>query len=162
MSKFVRSLVLTILIIMVVVLIAGCSSRFEPQRAEGASLVSPSPGSSSHEPANGLVQSNSGGQVTIEVKWIREGDGLIVFDVAMNTHEVDLDQYDLGKLAVLRDDEGEEYSPVSWEADPGGHHRQGSLSFPLPDSLSQGKVKYVEMIIRDVAGIDERVLRWEF
>lgn len=162
MSKYVRILVLTVLAAVLLVLVAGCSSRFEPQRADGASLPSPSPGSSSHEPANLLVQSNSEGQVTIEVTWIRDGDGLIVFDVAMNTHEVDLDNYDLGELVVLRDDEGKEFTPVSWESGPGGHHRQGILSFPLPDSLSQGKAKYIEMIIRDIAGIDERVLRWEF
>ncbi len=160
MSKFIKSSVLAISIIMVVVIAAGCSSRFVPQREEGTYPPSPSPGSS-HRPTNGLVQSNTGESVTIDVEWIKEGDGLLIFDVSMNTHSVDLDEYDLGELAVLRDDTGNEYHPVSWDSAPGGHHRKGTLTFPIPDSLSQGKARYVEIVIRDVAGIEERVLKWE-
>jgi hypothetical protein len=62
---------------------------------------------------------------------------------------------------VLRDDAGNEYRPSSWDSAPGGHHRQGTLTFPIPDSLGQGKARYIEMVIRDVAGVKERVLRWE-
>lgn len=160
MSKFVKSSVFGISILMVAVLVAGCSSRFVPQREEGAYPPSPSSGSS-HRPTNGLVQSNTGGSVTIDVEWIKAEDGLLMFDVSMNTHSVDLDEYDLGELAVLRDDTGNEYHPVSWDSAPGGHHRKGTLTFPIPDSLSQGKTEYVEIVIRDVAGIKERVLKWE-
>ncbi len=160
MSKFVKSSVLTISIIVVAVIVAGCSSGFTPQGEDGAKPPSPSAGSS-NGPTNGLVQSNTGGSVTIDVEWIKEGDGLLIFDVSMNTHSVDLDEYDLGELAVLGDDTGNEYHPVSWDSAPGGHHRQGTLTFPIPDSLSQGKAKYVEIMIRDVAGIEERVLKWE-
>ena len=161
MSKFVKSSVLAISIIMVAVLVAGCSSRFVPQGEEGAYSPSPSSGSSFNEPTNGLVQTNTGGSVTIDVEWIKAEDGLLIFDVAMNTHSVDLDQYDLGELAVLRDDTSNEYHPVSWDSAPGGHHRSGTLIFSIPDSVSQGKAKYVEIVIRDIAGIDERVLKWE-
>lgn len=161
MSKSVKSSVLAIFIIMVAVIVTGCSSQFVPQQEEGAYPPSPSSGSSSHEPANGLIQSNTGGRVTFDVEWIKVGDSLLIFDVSMNTHSVDLDQYNLGELAVLRDDTGNEYHPVSWDSAPGGHHRRGTLTFPLPDSVSQGKTKYVEMMIRDVAGIEERVLKWE-
>ena len=160
MSKFVKSSVLAISIIMVAVIVAGCSSGFVPQREEGAYPTSSS-GSSSHGPTNGLVQSNTGGSVTIDVEWIKAEDDSLVFNVAMNTHSVDLDEYDLGKLTVLRDDAGNEYRPVSWDSAPGGHHRMGTLTFLLPDSLSQEKAKYVEIIIRDVAGVGARVLKWE-
>ena len=161
MSKFVKSSVLGIAILMVAVLVAGCSSRFVPQQEEGAYPASPSSDSSSNRPTNGLVQSNAGGSVTIDIEWIKAKDGLLMFDVSMNTHSVDLDQYDLGELAVLRDDTGNEYHPVSWDSASGGHHRQGTLTFPVPDSLSPGKAKYVEIMIRDVADIEERVLKWE-
>ncbi len=161
MSKFVKSSVFAISILVAAVLVAGCSSRFEPQQKEGTFTPSPSSGSTSHEPISGLVQSNAGGSVTIDVEWVKAGDGSLIFHVAMNTHSVDLDQYDLGELAMLRDDTGNEYHPVSWDSAPGGHHRQGTLTFPIPDSLSQGKAKYVEIMIRDVAGIEERVLKWE-
>ena len=160
MSKFGKSSVIAISIITLAVLVVGCSSRFVPQREEGAYPPSLSSGSS-HEPTNGLVQSNTGGRVTIDVEWIKEGDGLLIFDVSMNTHSVDLDGYDLAELAVLRDDTGNEYYPVSWDSAAGGHHRKGTLTFPLPDSVSQAKAKYIEMMIRDVAGIEERVLKWK-
>lgn len=150
MSKFVKSPVLTIsIILMVAVIVVGCSS---PPPTQGE------PGS---QPTNGLVQSNAEGSVTIDVEWTKAENGSLIFDVAMNTHSVDLDQYDLGELAVLRDDTGNEYHPVSWNAAAGGHHRSGTLAFPLPDSVSQGEAKYVEMVIRDVSGIEARVLKWE-
>ncbi len=161
MTRFVKSSVLAISILVVVATVAGCSSRFVPQQKEDTSPPSSSYGSSSLEPINGLVQSNTGDAVTIDVEWVKAGDGSLIFNVSMNTHSVDLDQYDLGKLAVLRDDTGNEYHPVSWDSVPGGHHRQGTLTFPLPDSVSQGKAKYLEIVIRDVAGAKERVLEWE-
>ncbi len=161
MSRFVKSSVLVISIIMVAVLVAGCSSRFVPQGEEEAYPASPSSGSSLDRPTNGLVQSNTGGNVTIDVEWIKVEDGLLIFDVSMNTHSVDLDQYDLGELSVLRDDAGNEYHPASWDSASGGHHRQGTLTFSIPDSLSQGKTTYLEMVIRDIADIEERVLKWE-
>ncbi len=46
MSKFVKSAVLVISILVVAVLVAGCSSRFVPQREEGAYPTSPSSSSS--------------------------------------------------------------------------------------------------------------------
>ena len=162
MNKFVKGSLLTISIIMVAVIVAGCSSRFVAPQREGGPIPPPnSSGSSANRPTNELVQSNTGGSVTIDVEWIQAEDDSLVFNVAMDTHSVELDQYDLGKLAMLRDDTGNEYRPVSWDAAPGGHHRSGRLTFPLPDSVSQGKAKYVEITIRDVAGIEARVLRWE-
>lgn len=61
------------------------------------------------------------------------------FDVGMNTHSVELDQ-DMVKIATLIDDQGNEYGPLNWEgAGPGGHHREGVLTFnmitPTPKSI---------------------------
>jgi len=150
--------VIVLAALVLVALAAGCSRGFVSAGKEGAPL--PSSGSSPR-PTNGVVQSSSGGAVTIDVEWVSADDAGLVFQVAMNTHSVDLDQYDLGVLALLRDDAGGEYHPLSWDSAPGGHHRRGTLIFPLPDSLRQGRAKYIEMVIRDVAGVEERVLRWE-
>ncbi len=159
MSSFAKSSLLAISILMVAVMLAGCSSRFVPDGKE--EVYSPSSSSSFDGPTNGLVQTNTGGSVTIDVEWIKVEDGLLIFNVAMNTHSVDLDQYDLGELTTLRDDADNEYHLVSWDSAPGGHHRRGTLTFTLPDSLSQGETKYLEIVIRDVADINERVLKWE-
>ncbi len=158
-SRIFRKLIVVIPILMVVVLIAGCSKGFVPRGEEVSAQLPSIP--SSHNPANGLVQSSDGGAVTIDVEWQGEENNSLVFYVAMNTHSVGLDEYDLTELAILRDNAGQEYSPVSWDSAPGGHHRRGILSFPLPDSLSKGKTDYMEIVIRGVAGIEERVLKWE-
>lgn len=165
MSRLIKSSILTGIIIITAMAAAGCSSRFEPAK-DGETAPAPAPtvsrvNASTSEP----VQSSDGGSVTIDVEWVEAknpaaGDSL-TFHVGMNTHSVELDGYDLGELAILRDGTGNEYQPVSWESEPGGHHRSGTLIFSLPDSLRQGKAEYVEVVIRSVAGIDERILKWD-
>ena len=79
------------------------------------------------------------------------------FDVAINTHSVNL-EYDLTQVAVLRCERGGEHKPVSWEGSPpGGHHRQGVLRFVSLDHPTS----FLELVIQDVAGVSERVFRWE-
>ncbi|MBE0481593.1 MAG: hypothetical protein IBX68_11525 [Dehalococcoidia bacterium] len=97
--------------------------------------------------------------MTIDVKWLSLDDAALTFSVSMDTHSVELDGYDLGALAILRDDSGNEYSPLSWNSSPGGHHRRGTLTFAVSASLAEAR--YVEMVIRDVAGVKERVLKWQ-
>ncbi len=162
MTGLVKTSIVVISVLMAVIVVTGCSSRFVPLEETEASLPSGSPESSSHlVPTNGIAQSNTAGRVTIEVKWMGVDNGLLTFAVAMNTHSVDLDSYDLGELAVLRDDTGREYHPASWDSAPGGHHRQGTLIFSIPDPLVQGEAKYLELFIRDVAMVNERILKWE-
>jgi len=155
MAKSVKSFVLVASILMAAVIIIGCSS---PAVGSNEGNVSSQP---STGPINGLVQSNSAGGVTVDVQWVGADNGSLRFDVAMDTYSVDLDQYDLKVLALLRDDEGKEYLPTLWDSDYGGHHRKGTLVFPVPDSLSLGKAKYLELVIREVAQGAERDLRWE-
>lgn len=80
----------------------------------------------------------------------------ISFDIGMNTHSVDLSD-DMVKASILRDDTGKEYKPTAWEgAEGGGHHRSGTLVF----GALTGKPKYVELVIKGVAQVPERVFRW--
>lgn len=113
--------------------------------------------------APALTQVSEGGQVSVEVTWLGPAAGP-VFEVAMNTHSVDLDGYDLAKLAVLRTDKGQEVRPSRWDAPAGGHHRRGTLAFPdkAPDGgpLIGPNTAWIELVIRDVAGVPERVFRW--
>ena len=159
MSNFFRGLLLTISIISVLVAGTACSSG-EVRRGEETPAPSNRNGSSV-APTNGAIQSYDGGNVIVDVEWIKAEGGLLVFNVTMNTHSVNLDGYDLGELSVLRDDKGNEYQPVSWNPAGGGHHTQGTLTFPIPDSVKQGQAGYFEIVIRDIAGIEARVLKWE-
>ncbi len=108
-----------IVVLMLAVLVAGCSKGFTPQDKEDFTVAPPSV-PSSHSPTNGLVQSSSGEAVTIDIEWEGKENGSLVFHVAMNTHSVDLDHYDLGELAVLYDSERTEYRSALWESAPGG------------------------------------------
>lgn len=166
MTKSVRAISLIIMVLIAVLILAGCSRGFTSvaggtnPTTTAVTGTSPSTGSTKG-PTNGRVQSNDANAVKIDVKWAEAGAGSLVLDVSMNTHSVDLDQYDLKKLVVIRDDSGTEYRPTTWSAPSGGHHREGMLTFSLPDSVTRGETRYIEMVIKDVAGIKERVLKWQ-
>ena len=143
--------------------VAGCSSPSTGTSKLAGTQATGGYGSTAgaKSPTNGARQGNNEGSVTVEAQWKGVQGGSLVFGITMDTHAVDLDQYDLAKLTVLRDDGGKEYSPVSWRSPPGGHHREGTLTFPLPDSLQQGQTKYVRMVIKGIAGVNERILQWD-
>ena len=68
-------------------------------------------------------------------------------------------------IALLRDGLGREFTPTGVEALSGsGHHRQGTLVFPAADpagkSTGAEAAKYLELVIREVGGVKERVFRW--
>jgi hypothetical protein len=83
----------------------------------------------------------------------------------MNTHAIDLDGYDLRQLAVLRTEKGQEVQPIGWDAPKGGHHRQGTLTFPTKTTAGEpvisSSTRSVEIVIRDVAGVPERTFQWK-
>jgi len=137
-----------------------------PPKAASSAAVPPMQASTGlPSPAN-RVQKNEAGSVTIEVTWETEqaSSDSFRFAVSIDTHSVNLDQYDLSKLAILRNDKGQQVAPTAWNAPPGGgHHRSGTIVFPAAGggkSLVGADTKYVELVIRDVAGVKERVLRW--
>jgi hypothetical protein len=113
--------------------------------------------------AAGGTQKNEGGAVTVAVTWDGPASGP-VFLVALDTHSVDLDGYDLRELATLRTDKGLELRPAGWDAPKGGHHRSGRLTFP--DRGADGApafgpdTKGMTLIVRDVAGVPERRFQW--
>jgi hypothetical protein len=113
--------------------------------------------------SSGATQTDEGGQVTIAAT-LQRSDAETIFNVAMNTHAVDLDDYDLKQLAVLHIDGGREVQPISWDAPKGGHHRSGTLTFPATDAdgtpLTASATYTIELVIRDIAGVPERSFRW--
>jgi hypothetical protein len=101
---------------------------------------------------------NSENFVSIEVKPEDFSPGKSVkFDVSMNTHRGSLD-FDLAEISLLEDDKGNVYKPLSWEgSSPGGHHRNGTLTFP---ELKE-KSRSIKLTIRDVYDVPERIFEWE-
>lgn len=129
-----------------------------------AAVATPAATTAPPAPGTGKTLSSEGGGVTVQVTWSGKETGLL-FAVAMDTHSVDLDVYDLWELAELRTDQGVVVQPSSWQAPKGGHHRKGILSFPetLPDGseVLGPQTRSFELTIRGIAGVPERKFRWD-
>lgn len=78
------------------------------------------------------------------------------FSVVMDTQSVDLDAYDPKTTSILRDDTGLTMRPTGAENKGSGHHREIILTFPRP-SLER---KWLEFVLKDIAGEKERTFRW--
>jgi hypothetical protein len=90
-----------------------------------------------------------------------ESGEMLLFDVAMNTHSVDLSM-DLAALSTLETDSGETLQAVSWSGGS-GHHVRGQLSFPM--YLENG-VQWLDgatQVILSIHGVDadERIFVWQ-
>lgn len=156
--------VLAALLALLALLLAACANTAPAQPTPATSQSDETRGAATGGvEASFPTQTSEGGQVSVAITWSGPESGL-VFDVAMNTHSVDLDGYDLAQLAVLRTDTAQEVRPSGWDAAGGGHHRAGTLTFPSQDAdgkpLLGPNVRAITLIIRNVAGIPERSFQW--
>jgi hypothetical protein len=90
----------------------------------------------------------------------------LAVQVKLDTHAVDLDQYQLESLALLRDAQGREIQAVGLESPSGsGHRREGVLTFPGTDAsgkpLLSPEAKSLTLILRGIGGVQERIFRWQ-
>lgn len=156
-----KLLILTALIPSAV--LAACSSTgAPPATAIPTQTVAPiqlSPEAEPAVPAQLEPQSNDAGAVTVQVVPLAPGPGNTVeFQVAMNTHSVELDA-DMLTSVRLRDDAGNEYVPVAWDGPAaGGHHREGIIKFPALKS----ETRTITLVVRNVAGVPERAFKWSW
>ncbi len=123
------------------------------------------------ESASLTRRDDGAGSVTVEATWItaaeaasdgklreaaaRHDDGAALFLVKMDTHSVDLGEYDLSQLSEMQA-AGETQAPLEWvPVSEDSHHVEGLLVFPPPSGDGE-----VTLVIRDVAGVAERRLAW--
>ena len=124
--------------------------------------VAPASGSDTNS-ASELTRLDEQGAVIVEITPLNldtSADNL-EFDVAMNTHSVDLSM-DLATLSVLSTDTGVTIQAVKWDATPGGHHVEGKLIFPAANdgaSVLEGASK----LTLTITNLDAptRVFEWE-
>lgn len=148
---------------LIALVLAACSRGTTPTAAP-APTQAPSvatkaqPAMSKADGAGFETKSNEGGSVTMDVKpTALEVGKPITFDIAMNTHSVELSD-DMTKITILRDDAGKEHKPTAWDGPGGGgHHREGTLTF----AALANKPKFVELVIKGLAGVPERVFKWD-
>jgi hypothetical protein len=110
-----------------------------------------------------LTRLDEQGAVVFEVTPLNLGTpaDTLEFEVAMNTHSVDLSM-DLAVLSTLSTDTGVSLPASKWDAVPGGHHVSGTLIFPSSqtgNSILEGASK----LILTIANVDapSRVFEWE-
>ena len=104
------------------------------------------------------TRTDSAGGVTVKITLLdAKASGEMRFQVSLDTHSVNLDGYDLKALTLLRDDGGNDYSPTTVESKGSGHHREAILRFA---KIKSG-TKRVELVVRNVAGVKERLFRWD-
>lgn len=151
-----------ILLLFALVLLAACSgtnappasnSNSSPNESAVASTTAGSANSSGME-----AQTVDGGSVSIKVTpaALKRGQPL-EFDIAMDTHSVDLAN-DMLKAVVLRDDSGMEFTPTAWNGPGGGgHHREGKIEF-APLTMS---TKSLTLVVKNIAGVPERIYQWD-
>ena len=148
-ARPIRWLALAGLVVSLTLVLAGCG---------GAAT-----GGGAHKPG-AATRTSEDGEITVAATWKGRSAGP-VFEVAMDTHSVNLDGYDLKKLAVLRTGGGEEVRPSAWDAPKGGHHREGTLAFPKRtpggSRIIGPDTRRIQLVIRDVAGVPERRFEWK-
>lgn len=141
-------------------LVAACSGAppQPPSSVESAPDAGVTGGSTPEATTSG-TRTSEGGQVTVAASWGGPAAGAS-FEVALDTHSVDLDALDLSD-AVLRNDRGETLLARPWAAPKGGHHRAGTLTFDGDQAPFFGGASWVELVLIGVGDVLERTLRWE-
>lgn len=149
-----RLILFTSFFALVVLLLSACSGATTPTATGSNSSNLTGVSAAGFE-----TQSNSSGSVTVDVKpTALEVGKPMTFDIALNTHSVDLSN-DITKTTFLRDDSGREYPPIAWDGSGrGGHHRAGTLTFAAFTS----KPRFIELVIKGLAGVPERAFRWNW
>lgn len=131
-------------------LLATCAITLAVLSATGWS------GQAAAQPA-GATQTSVARSVTVKVTPAKLATSGWEFAVVLDTHSEDLKD-DLVNAAVLVV-EGRELQPIAWEgAPPGGHHREGVLRFPGPQT---GAAAVVELRLSRPGESAARSFRWE-
>ncbi len=108
--------------------------------------------------ANGAIRTDATGPVTVVATLLPSRGDRVAFEVKLDTHSIELDSYKPEAAVTLRNDRGESAPAVVESPSGSGHHRAVTLAFPA--SLAAG-AKNIELVVRDLGGVNERILRWE-
>ncbi len=126
--------IVIIIFVLIAAAVSGCLSGDEKPPAD---LLEP--------------RENSEAGVQITATYLPDITDATAFEIKVTAHS-DYDD-DFKKNSYLRDSSGKTYQPLSFEGE-GGHHASGTLRFPKIES------KRFELVIKDVAGVNERVFKW--
>lgn len=157
-----------LLVIVPSLLLAGCASKAAVQPPAASTMAFATeplrfPTGASQAGAD-LTRVDEQGMVVVEVTPVNldhAADTVTLdFDIAMNTHSVDLSM-DLAQLATLTTDAGMSVQAAKWEATPGGHHVSGKLIFPATKD-GKGVLEGARKLTLTIIDVDapSRVFEW--
>ena len=138
-----------LLLVLVAAIISGCASNYSEQKP-AKEAVEIAQKSELKTVSTGSIQT---GDVLIELTPTGMSDGKLQFEMAANTHSVDLSQYNMVELTTLEYD-GKAIKPVS-APELSGHHTSGNIIFDAGSDLKDFKV-----IVKGIPNVDERVFEW--
>ncbi len=146
-------------------LLAACqaSAGVASETRQAATPALPTaPSSDLARPITSTVRDRGAGGVTVEATWLgRQADGTVAVELALDTHSVDLSKFDVAANIALRDDSGRELVASDWQDERrDSHHRSGLVRFPAAPPGSGGE--RVTLVVRNLAGVAERALTFEF
>ncbi|MBI3739209.1 MAG: hypothetical protein HY258_09210 [Chloroflexi bacterium] len=156
-------LLLTLTLILAACAPAQASTDPTAPQPASVSTATASPSGNEASTSADLTRSDGQGSVTIDITPLdlSNPSDTLEFDVAMNTHSVDLSM-NLATLATLTTDTGVSIQATAWDATPGGHHVEGKLIFPaLKDgkSILDGASKLTLTILNVDA--PSRIFEWQ-
>ncbi len=146
----------------VALFLVACRSSSEAASDALSVSTTPSPSTGPARPIQLTVRDSGAGGVTVEATWLGiQEDGGLAFKVRFDTHSVDLSTFDVVENVLLRDGAGRELRASAWRDERrASHHRAGTVKFPaLPPGSDRSRVT---LVVRNLAGIAERALTFEF
>jgi len=110
-----------------------------------------------------LRRISDGGSVKVIAVYLnpldKSDDNQQSFELTLDTHSDDLSRYKLTELSTLKVESSSEIKASGWKKPGGGeHHISGTITFDLPDVIA---AKYIELVVKNVGGVEERVFRWD-
>ena len=120
-------------------------------------LITIAPGSASAQDAQ--TQRDRQGPVTVAVTLVTppSSGSPVTVQIALDTHSTALDAVAFDRAVTLRRRDGGEVAPIAVEeTGSGGHHRQAKVVFPSISGAAE-----VQIVVKDVGGIPERVFVWD-
>ena len=93
------------------------------------------------------------GDVSVDLTPVEINNGKISVRIDVNTHSVDLNQYDLNKITTLYIDNKTYYPEEAPKLE--GHHSSGLIVFNTGKDSSSFSVK-----IKGIPKVEERVFEW--
>lgn len=144
------------------VFLAGCQSANEAAPASNTLPTVPDVETTAGPDGETVVDDQGAVSVGVTPLNLSHHDETLDFEIAMNTHSVDLSM-NLAELATLQTDTGVVVPALAWNAPmSGGHHVSGLLQFPAnPDG--RHLLDNAHTITLRIQNVDapERVFTWQ-